>query len=607
MGERFVDAGGKMHWVMKGWRCCCGGWLWRYIGCVGAGLLLWFVEVRSQSPAPPFPVYRYRQALFSQVQVIPDVQYGEAPAWYFPFPMVQLYVDIFLPVGDTLTKRPLIIFAHSGGFLTGNRKVDNMYALCDTFARMGYVTATMSYRLGYNPLDASSAERAVYRGIQDGKAAVRFFKEFASTYGIDTNYIIMAGASAGGFIALHCAYVDKESERPASSYLWPDLGCLDCSGNTYNHSSRIFAAVNMWGALGDTLFIESPQDPPAILFHSYHDQTVPYGYDHPFGLSTLPRTYGSGPTAERLAHVGVPYELHPSNTNMHMLDGSNNGDWDSVQYSPSPYYYDTLIPRMVDFLYRLMKPRTERLSPETLYFCGPDTFGWFAVQGSGSGSYFWWWVEPGGGAQLLGSAGASSMYIYFTRADTFHVYVQEFNRIRVAGDTLAFYVVVDTPLVPQIQFLGWTDSGEWVGMVQVVGADSIVWHIDQDIYVPDADTLRYRLDTGVHVIRVWAFRRGGCWGVDSMLVVVQGGGSDSSGGVVTGVRPLVYGEGKVWIWVVGGGLMVQKPAEEEVLVYSGGGRLVGHCGLGDRMCRVGLPARGVYYLWVGGRGYRVVW
>lgn len=57
------------------------------------------------------------------------------------------------------------------------------------------------------------------RGVQDGRAAVRYFRKNAAiggnTYRIDTNNIYFAGVSAGGFIALQLAYLDKASEIPS--------------------------------------------------------------------------------------------------------------------------------------------------------------------------------------------------------------------------------------------------------------------------------------------------------------------------------------------------------------------------------------------------------
>jgi acetyl esterase/lipase len=69
------------------------------------------------------------------------------------------------------------------------------------------------------------------RAVQDGRAAVRYFKKNVAvggnTYKIDLNNIYFAGVSAGGFVALQLAYLDEISEFPTyidtvgqSRYWW---------------------------------------------------------------------------------------------------------------------------------------------------------------------------------------------------------------------------------------------------------------------------------------------------------------------------------------------------------------------------------------------------
>lgn len=102
---------------------------------------------------------RYHKAIFSDVQVHKDVKYGEAQVWNFPFNNTDLFMDIYEPIGDTIGKRPLMIWVHPGGFLLGNKEAEDMVALCDSFAKRGYVTASISYRLGFNPTSSASGER----------------------------------------------------------------------------------------------------------------------------------------------------------------------------------------------------------------------------------------------------------------------------------------------------------------------------------------------------------------------------------------------------------------------------------------------------------------
>ncbi len=202
-----------------------------------ATLFLFVFLISTQVSLSQCDTNRYVNPIFSSVYKHSDVKYGEAPAWTIPYNNTDLFMDIYEPVGDGLTRRPLMIWAHPGGFLLGDKEADDMVALCDSFARRGYVTASISYRLGFNPLSTTSAERAVYRGTQDARAAIRYLMEYASIYSIDTNYIFLGGSSAGGVAAVHVAYADQD-EAPNAVYggvIDNDLGCLDCAGNPYVH------------------------------------------------------------------------------------------------------------------------------------------------------------------------------------------------------------------------------------------------------------------------------------------------------------------------------------------------------------------------------------
>ena len=100
--------------------------------------------------------YRYTETLFSAVEVTENVVYQNAPFIDYPYTVEinttsqELKMDIFVPEGDTNEYKPAIIFAHSGGFLSGNKNHDDMMAFCDSLSKKGYVTATIEYRLGFN-------------------------------------------------------------------------------------------------------------------------------------------------------------------------------------------------------------------------------------------------------------------------------------------------------------------------------------------------------------------------------------------------------------------------------------------------------------------------
>ena len=134
-------------------------------------LILMFSFIISQT--------RYKDEIFSEVIKTEDVVYGNAPDIPFNFAFewftadIDLTMDIYEADGDTLTNRPVIIFMHSGAFFEGSNEADDMVELSNSSAKMGYVAVSIAYRLGYNVFSSYSAERAIYRALQDVSAAVR--------------------------------------------------------------------------------------------------------------------------------------------------------------------------------------------------------------------------------------------------------------------------------------------------------------------------------------------------------------------------------------------------------------------------------------------------
>ena len=229
--------------------------------------------------------YRYRYTgAFETYSVTYDVQYGQNLSWNGV--EEELVVDIYAPVGDVIAERPLVILAHGGFFLDGSNDGLDVVSLSEDLAQMGYVVASMSYRLGVNPLNFLEIQdefvKAVWRGVHDSKAAVRFFRKSAeegNPYGIDPNRIYLGGVSAGAFIALHHAYVDVDSEIPTQidiTELGLEGGLEGLSGNP-GYSSQVQGVFNIAGALQTTDFFNSGDNERLFSIHGTEDSTVPYG------------------------------------------------------------------------------------------------------------------------------------------------------------------------------------------------------------------------------------------------------------------------------------------------------------------------------------------
>lgn len=277
---------------------------------------------------------RYYDEIFDNVTVTEDVEYAMnisvIPALQGgpPMAMPQL-MDVYEPEGDEETARPLVLVFHTGNFLPqyangsalGTRKDSAVVELCERFARMGYVTASVDYRLGWNPLAGTQEERtfqlinAAYRGVQDARTAVRYFRmnaaEMDNTYGIDPEKVAMFGDGTGGYITLASAAIADyndiilDNEGSPIEVFWYDPGDGSsipmviesvngdpeakqdgytpdslqlCIGHYPEYSSEFNFQMNMGGALGSDKWLDAG-DPAMVSFHCPHDPFAPYATD----------------------------------------------------------------------------------------------------------------------------------------------------------------------------------------------------------------------------------------------------------------------------------------------------------------------------------------
>lgn len=377
---------------------------------------------------------RYTRQVFNTVTKISQIKFGNAD----PYGLVtsqDLYLDFYEPFGDTLTSRPLIVYAFGGGFLIGDKNQPPIPAYCEYYAKCGYAVAAIDYRIGFNTVSTESAERAVYRAAQDLRAAVRFLAQRSATYRIDTAAIFLTGSSAGCFSGLHSTYMD-ESQKPASTtgiFLEPDdLGCFDCSTNADNnrHMPKPRGIINHWGAIIDTNFIvNTPQKAtPVISFHGTNDNAVPYNTGYPFSYPVFPTVHGSNPIHRRLTNLGIKNKLVP-------LVGEGHEPW-----LLNSSLLDTAYKYTLPFLYEIMQPQKPIINGATTV-CENDTITYSVALHSGS-SYCW----SVNGAAII-SLNNNTIQIKPNGLSGFTISVKESDKMKYVSQTATIMVnIVNRPI-----------------------------------------------------------------------------------------------------------------------------------------------------------------
>src|SRR5215212_9424951 len=213
-------------------------------------------------PAGDGPL-RYRDQVFSSVTTTNEITYGSAEG--ADGNPEALKLDLYQPAGDTIAKRPALVWVHGGGFTMGDKSSGAGKATF--FAKLGYVAVSINYRLlspdgcGGNPDPTPVCENAALEAQHDAQAAVRWLRANAATYRIDTSRIAMAGASAGAVTSVLAA---THSEDPGTS------------GN-HGYPSTIRAAASVSGGMPTNDLI-TEGDSPTLFIHGTEDNVVPYDW-----------------------------------------------------------------------------------------------------------------------------------------------------------------------------------------------------------------------------------------------------------------------------------------------------------------------------------------
>ncbi len=121
------------------------------------------------------------------------------------------YLNLYVP--DDEEPMPLIILVHGGGFVSNDCESRQAQFMYRYFRQQGYACASVNYRL---------AQEAGYpAALEDVKAAIRFLRANAATYGYDPDSFVIWGESAGGYLATMAA-VTNDEEFSGVSFIGED-------------------------------------------------------------------------------------------------------------------------------------------------------------------------------------------------------------------------------------------------------------------------------------------------------------------------------------------------------------------------------------------------
>lgn len=380
---------------------------------------------------------RYNSEIFDYT-IVSDITYGNDAG------SGALKLDVYTPTGDVIAQRPLIILAHGGSFISGNKINDPaVVENCKRFAKMGYVTASIDYTLGFEGLPPTEAQaaRTVYKTARQLKTAVRFFRKDAATtntYKINPNMIFVGGNSAGAILALHAVYLDQYSELPAGIDTVANGGIEGNEFGNAGYSSQTQGIVNMAGALADTIWMSNNLSLPVVSAHGNADGTVPYGSAiiTLFGIPILP--------VDGSSSIQQYADNHGMNADLLVFPGDDHCPWNSDAAKMTQMIIHTR-----DFLYPIVcsaaggaAPISDFSADDTNVSTGQNVT--FTESCTNSPYGFTWTITPATGVSYVNSTSATSSdpVVTFANAGTYTVSLNSANNGGSHTVTKTSYITV---------------------------------------------------------------------------------------------------------------------------------------------------------------------
>ncbi|WP_242084836.1 alpha/beta hydrolase [Aestuariivivens sediminis] len=196
---------------------------------------------------------------FSQQQIV-----------YKQIDSIKLVMELHRPESMDFNKEyPAMVFFFGGGWNKGTIKQFEPHA--KYFSKRGMVCFLVDYRV------RDRHQTTPFESLKDAKSAIRYIREHAHEFQIDTSKIVASGASAGGQLAAATALISDYNETS-------DDVSINCKSNAlvlFNPAIDNGPAGVGYNKIGDAYKNFSPLHniekgaPPTILFLGTNDYLIP--------------------------------------------------------------------------------------------------------------------------------------------------------------------------------------------------------------------------------------------------------------------------------------------------------------------------------------------
>ena len=175
-------------------------------------------------------------------------------------------VDVYYPVGDTNTQRPVFMFMHGGGFSTSNDKTQSyVVKFCTYMATLGYIALAPNYNVGGGHTLSQNL-----KSCKDMDACLNSVRNRTINYPTTGNfnysndYLFVGGGSAGGHLSCNFVFADGSSNYGGFT---PNLTGVIAEADGWGSSPTTDRLYNFSNLNANSI--------PTFIVQGTSDQTVP--------------------------------------------------------------------------------------------------------------------------------------------------------------------------------------------------------------------------------------------------------------------------------------------------------------------------------------------